>query len=123
LVVGLGKERLTVREAERLYTAWRKGDDEQRERMTEHPLLFLRAGAAMRVDDDEGSADELTAVVDDLGAVAGLCMRVRTRLGKHGVAPATDRQRRTLARAFGRAREAFGSLSATFEEEASECST
>lgn len=116
LVAALGDERLTVRQAQRLYVAWCTGDAEQRERLVEHPVLFLRADAATRTDDHAPPVDEVAGAIGDLGAVAGLCMRARTRLCKQGVAPA-DGQRLPLRRAFARARQAFGSLSAMLEEE------
>lgn len=119
LVKQLGDERLSVRNAGRLYDAWRKGDAELRERVVEHPKLFLQAQAAAHGDEVEPQADkDLAAVVDDLGAVAGLCARARGRLDKHDIAAAGALQRRTLTSAFGRARAAFGSLSARLEEEA-----
>ncbi len=117
LVAALGTERLTVRQAERLYAAWRTGDAEQRERLVEHPVLFLRAESATRTDEHTPPDDEVAAAIGDLGAVAGLCVRARRRLCKQGVAPAGDGQRRTLHSAFVRARQAFGSLSAMLEEE------
>lgn len=116
LVAALGDERLTVRQAQRLYTAWSTGDAEQREWLVEHPLLFLRADAATRTEGHAQPDDEVAAAIGDLGAVAGLCVRARARLCKQGVAPA-DGQRLPLQRAFVRARQAFGSLSAVLEEE------
>lgn len=116
LVAALGDERLTVREAQRLYAAWCTGDTEQRERLVEHPVLFLRAEAATRTEGHVPPADEVAATIGDLGAVAGLCLRARTRLCKQGVVPA-DGQWLPLQRAFVRARQAFGSLSAVLEEE------
>jgi ParB family chromosome partitioning protein len=116
LVVALGDERLTVRQAQRLYTAWSTGDTEQRERLVEHPLLFLRADAATRTEGHVPADDEVAAAIGDLGAVAGLCVRARMRLCKQGIAPA-EAQRLPLQRAFVRARQAFGSLSAVLEEE------
>jgi ParB/RepB/Spo0J family partition protein len=119
LVKQLGDERLSVRNAARLYDAWRKGDAELRTRVVEHPNLFLLAQAAARDDDVDPHADkEIAAVVDDLGAVAGLCVRARGRLDKHDISAAGAVQRRTLISAFGHARAAFGSLSARLEEEA-----
>ena len=101
-----------------MYDAWRKGDAELRARVIEHPILFLQAQAAALGDEVEPQADkEIAAVVDDLGAVAGLCVRARTRLDKHDIAAAGAVQRRTLTSAFTRARAAFGSLSARLEEE------
>jgi len=118
LVKQLGDERLSVRNAGRLYDAWRKGDAELRTRVVEHPNLFLQAQAAARDDVDPQADKEIAAVVDDLGAVAGLCVRARGRLDKHDITATGAVQRRTLTSAFTRARAAFGSLSARLEEEA-----
>ena len=119
LVQQLEGARLSVRDAERLYDAWRKGDAEQQARLVEHPKLFLQAEAAARADDGAPASDEVTAVVGDLGVVTGICVRARTRLDRHDLAAASDDARRKVRRAHASAREAFGALTARIEEEAS----
>lgn len=118
LVEGLGERRLSVRDAERVYKAWRRGDAQQRARIVERPGLFVDAlRASERVD--EATPDEVVAaVVGDLGAVTGICRRVCGRLADAPTA-VDERKRRALSSAFGRAREAFGELSARLEGQVS----
>ena len=49
--------------------------------------------------------------------IAGLCLRAGRRLDEPGVVAKGERQQLGLRRAFTRAREAFGSLSARLSEE------
>jgi ParB-like chromosome segregation protein Spo0J len=117
LVSQLDGARLSVRDAGRWYAAWRKADPELKSRLVEHPQLFLQAEASTHGDEDRPPDDEVTAVIGDLGAVAGICVRARTRMDKRDVVASGEVQRRMLGRAFTRAREAFGALSARLEEE------
>ena len=55
----LGRTRVSSRQLEALYTAWRAGDGEQRERIIASPLLFLKAKAAVRSPLPEGVTGEL----------------------------------------------------------------
>jgi len=109
IVTNLGKEPVTVREVQRLYTSWRKARSEVRERIELHPRLFLQAEEATR--DDEKSDTEL--LVSDLTAISGLCFRARRRL----VDGVVDRTRRRLRSAFHEAQRAFATLAELMTEE------
>lgn len=109
IVTNLGREPVTEREVQRLYTSWRKAHSELRERIEQHPRLFLRAEEATR--DDEKSDTEL--LVSDLNAISGLCFRARRRL----VDGVVDRARRRLRTAFFEVQRAFTTLTELMTEE------
>ena len=108
IVVNLGREPVTVREVQRLYTAWRTADRVLRERIELHPRLFLRADEAAR---DDKSDTEL--LVGDLNAISGLCFRARRRLTEGVV----ERKRRRLRTAFREAQRAFATLTELMSDE------
>jgi ParB/RepB/Spo0J family partition protein len=110
IVTGLGSApTVTERELGRLYTSWRQGDAEQRERIEAHPRLFLRADDCVRAD--EQSDTEL--LIRDLHAISGLCMRGHRRL----VDGQVELSRRRLRRAFREAQRSFTTLTELMTEE------
>jgi ParB family chromosome partitioning protein len=108
LVVNLGREPVTVREVQRLYTAWRTADAALRERIEEHPRLFLQADEAVR---DDKSDTEL--LIGDLNAISGVCLRARRRLTEGVI----DSRRRRLRMAFREAQRAFAALTELMSSE------
>jgi len=108
IVVNLGREPVTEREAQRLYTAWRTADATLRERIEQHPRLFLQADEVVR---DDKSDTEL--LVGDLNAISGLCFRARRRLTEGVV----ERKRRRLRMAFREAQRAFATLTELMSDE------
>lgn len=108
IVVNLGSESVTERQVQRLYAAWRTADTALRERIEQHPCLFLQADEAVR---DDKSDTEL--LVGDLNAISGLCFRARRRL-TDGV---VERKRRRLRTAFREAQRAFATLTELMSDE------
>lgn len=102
IVTHLGRESVTVREMQRLYTSWSKGNAELRERIEQHPRLFLRADEAVR-DDDKS---DTSLLVSDLNTVSSVCFRARRRL----VDGVVDRGQRRVRTAFHEAQRAFATL-------------
>lgn len=97
------QEPLTVRQWERVCTAWRKADSEVRRRIEENPGLLLKtedASSPVPVDAEE-------KLVQDLEAVAGLCCRARKQVRNGLFARANEAQCRA---AWIQAQEAFLSL-------------
>jgi hypothetical protein len=86
MIVGLGGQRLTVRQMARLYAGWRAGNAEQRERIVEHPLLYLELEEKENEAESPSAADPGTEreqrLVRDLGVLAAVCRRVRQGLGE-----------------------------------------
>lgn len=109
LVTNLGREPVTERELGRLYTSWRRGDAEQRERIERHPRLFLRADESTRPDDKS----DTERLIGELHAISGLCMRARRRL----VEGAVELSRARLRRAFREAERGFCTLTELMTEE------
>jgi ParB-like chromosome segregation protein Spo0J len=109
IVTNLGREPVTEREVQRLYTSWRKGHAETRERIELYPRLFLRAEEAAR-DDDKS---DTSLLISDLNAISSVCFRARRRL----VDGAVDRKRRRLRTAFLEAQRAFTTLAELMTEE------
>jgi ParB family transcriptional regulator, chromosome partitioning protein len=116
LVRGLGGERVSVRQVQRLYVAWKGGDAEQRERLCAEPRLFLRA---LEADDKEvlkSEDDEQAATMRDLSMLAAVCLRVCRRLAEGGD-PISERARAQRDAAWKRADGCFVALRSHFERE------
>jgi ParB family transcriptional regulator, chromosome partitioning protein len=109
IVTNLGREPITERQVQRLYTSWRTAHPELRERIELYPRLFLQVEEATR--DDEKSDTQL--LVSDLSAISGLCFRARRRL----VDGVVDRTKRRLRSAFREAQRAFTTLTELMTEE------
>jgi hypothetical protein len=60
----LGSTRLSTRQLASLYAAWRAGSAEQRERITQAPLLFLEAKRAASRELPDGAAGVVVRLLD-----------------------------------------------------------
>ncbi len=107
LVASLGVESVSVRQLARLYATWRAGDDTLRERLVTHPLLFLKADAAVA---GKGLGDEGQKLASDLEALCGLCGKLRRRLRAGAFARANRAGRATARRSWQETRLAFAGL-------------
>jgi ParB/RepB/Spo0J family partition protein len=113
LVERLGNERITTRQIAALYTAWRAGDLEQRERIVQAPLLFLRATRAAAKAEPH---DELGWLVRELGVTVSALGRVRESLERAaGVDPEVVRSAR-LRRAWRPVAAAWEAVRGKVEE-------
>lgn len=111
LVSGIAGAELSVRAIERLYVAWREGDEAQRARIVSHPLLYLRAEqeAQQGPDPADGaSSSAVEATLKDIDVAGAICRRVRRRLIR-GLAPSAEAQA-TFLRAWQETRLAFETL-------------
>jgi ParB family transcriptional regulator, chromosome partitioning protein len=116
LVRGLCGERVSVRQVQRLYVAWKRGDAEQRARLCAEPRLFLRA---LEVDEEQTPKpedDEQAATMRDLSMLAAVCLRVCRRLAE-GCDPIGTRARAQRHAAWKRADGCFAALRSHFERE------
>jgi len=124
LVAGIAGAELSVRAIERLYVAWREGDETQRTRIAAHPLLFLRAEQEAERDPDptdSTSSSSVEATLKDIDVAGAICRRVRRRLIR-GLCPGAE-AKVTLLRAWRETRLAFEALGeplAGWEREASD---
>ncbi len=80
LIENLGTTKVSVRQMERLYRDWRRADAEQKRKLVEHPLLYLKAQQVLANDHVE-ALDE-PELISDLRLISRSCHRVRRRLAK-----------------------------------------
>jgi ParB-like chromosome segregation protein Spo0J len=78
LVMGLGEQRVSVRQMGRLFAAYRASDQVGRARLCDSPLLFLQVDAHTEPAGPE-KTQGVGRLLSDLGAIAGLCGRARRR--------------------------------------------
>lgn len=76
LVAHLAPRTATVREVERLYRGWKAATDDARERIVDHPWLFLAAEQELERE-PSGPVDAAERTRRDLEAAVGLVRRVR----------------------------------------------
>jgi ParB/RepB/Spo0J family partition protein len=107
LVSNLRGHRPSVREMQRLYTAWRVADAEQRRKIVERPKLFLKA-----TDPEEPMGEAAKQLVEDLRVLAAVSRRAERRVDDGADRDAADSERRRIRRAFTNARQSFESLGA-----------
>ena len=109
LAASLSDNTLTVREIERLYLGWKTGDLEQRERIIDNPLLFLKAevAAASPPPIPVSVALELAS---ELEGISGLCRKIRKRIRHGAFARANSKDRLTVMRSWSETQLAYEGL-------------
>jgi len=120
LAEGIRGERLSERQVRTLYLAWRAGDAEQRAKLVEHPLLYLKAlEEAARADREvrANGDEEEQALLADLESLTGSCSRVRRRVREQVRTPAGFALTGTVRRAWAEAKMGFGSLASLLKEQ------
>lgn len=120
LVKTLGEERVSVRELGRLYAGWRAGSATERQRIVTSPRLYLQLDEEARrlppvVPGEEGER----AMVRDLGALAGVCRRLREGLRERRRTEPRTPLPAAVHFAWQEARAGFESLAMLLEEVAS----
>lgn len=113
LVERLGSTRPTVRQLGRLYAAWRSADSPGRQRIVDHPLLYLQVEEA-NVTGVEAEDLELLA---DVEAIAGCCGRARKHLRDGGLRRLPAARRPQLVSAWREAHLAFTAVNVLLSEE------
>jgi len=109
LVRALEGAALTERQLIRLYDGWRGGDEEQRVRIVENPLLWLKAEDAVSPTEKPLSSP-LLEMAAEFDSISGLCRKVRKRL-RTGVFPrGNSSERRTANRSWKECCLAFDGL-------------
>lgn len=84
LCFGLGPERVSVRQLEQLYKAWRSADEPTRERLVANPRLFLKVEEeAERLDSKVEPETVAQVVIRELELLESVGRRVRGRLRTH----------------------------------------
>lgn len=105
LVAALGRESITTRQLAALWSAYRIADAEQRARMLEKPLLWLRAKASVAPAPDEAAVlRDVNAATRALGRAHASLVSARSRDSNIALSP-------PVCRALRRAHDALGALS------------
>lgn len=107
LVLNLRGHRPSVREMQRLYTAWRAGDTAQRQKIVECPKLFLKATAP-----EEPMSEAAKRLLDELLMLTAVCRRAERRLDEGAERDAAEGEGRRIRGAFANAQHSFESLGA-----------
>jgi len=81
----LGQARLSTRQVGKLYTAWRRADKEERQRIEENPLLYLKAIEQLdrSMAEDKKEKDDHSALLKDLEILIRICNRIRRAFTGH----------------------------------------
>jgi len=109
----LGEARVSSRQLEALYAAWRRGDTEQRERIIESPMLFLKAKEAIRPEQPAGMAGEL---VREIEAARAALLRAGDAVVRAWSIDITALSTVPVERALGQCTEAYEALLRHLEE-------
>lgn len=109
IVDGLGAERLSDREVQRLYDAWRSGTPIERAQIEANPRLVLRVAEHR----ERASAGETERLVRDLDAISATARRAHER----GLVGVVDLARPRVRRALAETRRALATLFAALEGE------
>lgn len=122
LVAALGGVAVSVRQMERLYLGYKRGDAAVREQIVAQPWLFLKAEWATRPESLVPEEDPATPLLKDLRGIAGLSYRARRRIHDGLLHELDERRRAQVARSQQEVRVAFESLMSLLTEEVL-CST
>jgi ParB/RepB/Spo0J family partition protein len=87
LAANLAGHRLSTRQVERLYIAWKSGDDETRARLVEEPLLFLKAARELEQEEPPHPDAALTKELETIGDLSRRVMRRLSRRSPELEAP------------------------------------
>lgn len=85
MVNNIGGQRLSVRQVGKLYLGWRTGDLQQKTRIIENPLLYLRVNDELSRSEPPLKTDETEAqsLFRDIEIIGSVCWRARGRI-RHG---------------------------------------
>jgi len=117
LAAGIGDRKLSARQMEALYVAWRIADMEGRARIVENPLLFLSSLAALSepAPEKKGNGKD-EALFRDLEVLCAICHRLRGNLKATAWMLRHDVFRRRLQQGWRQSQEAFEALHKQWEE-------
>ena len=113
LVRNLDGGRLSTRQMERIYVAWKNGDPEQRRRVLQRPLLFLKTACELRREPVRGVGEDIPKVLEDLEIIDAVCGRARRRIrGFAAGVPLPE----TVVEAWRVTRSSFSALAGAMEK-------
>jgi len=104
-----------VRQMDELWRAWRKGSEEERERIVSHPGLYLGALSEMERQDAPEPVPASESVAKDLASVGGICRRVKRKFLAAYEGGGTPSWPGAVGLVWENAQSAFASLSSVME--------
>ena len=114
LIQGIGAAKLSARELGRLYLGWRSSRADERERILQKPLLYLKAEAAARSPPPAPLPGEEHLLREDLETLQRVCRRASRRLMADGaLAPQLPL---VIDGVWKQSRQAFEQLQTLLEE-------
>ncbi len=112
LVANLASVRPTARDIGTLYVAWRAADAPTRERIVDHPTLYLKASEVQEPPGDDPQGD----VVRAIESIAGACHHARKTL-RAGLRQLPGDGRSAVRRAFEESTLAFAAVTHALAQE------
>jgi ParB family chromosome partitioning protein len=109
----LAGQRVSSRQMERLYAAWKGQDADGRRRLVQSPLLFLKTAERLEGEPPEQGGDGLEALVADLEILGAVSGRARRRV--RGMRERSASAGKVLG-AWRAAASSFAALAETIEE-------
>jgi len=116
LAEGIRGRRLSAREVRDLYVAWRLADNEERRRIVDNPLLYLKAAEEVSRPAEDPEEAKREALVRDMDVLCGVCHRARRRVREAGGDLDHPTYRRRLKQGWRESRLAFERLEERMEE-------
>jgi ParB family transcriptional regulator, chromosome partitioning protein len=116
LVKNLGAAGAAVRQMDELWRAWRKGSEEDRERIVSHPGLYLAALSEVGKSDSPEPVVAAESVRKDLASAGGICRRVRRKILSAYEGGGTPAWPGAVGLAWENAQSAFASLASVMTE-------
>jgi ParB/RepB/Spo0J family partition protein len=104
----------TTRQVEQLYAGWQSGTARTRELIVTSPQVYLRAQQVQQAV----AKSPVQMLVEDLGALAGICRRARKRLESGLLQQLVQGERDEVSQVLGRARADVAGLFTRFDLEA-----
>ena len=115
LAAGIGGKRLSASQVGQLYVGWRRADELGRQRLVEHPLLYLKVEEELAEPEVEG--EQLHgALLSGIEGLGGLSRRVRKLLRTDDASRIRGRHLKVLGNAWRESRAAFDSTASSVEE-------
>jgi ParB family chromosome partitioning protein len=112
LVEALGGRPISARQLQRVVSAWRRGDAEQKERIAAHPLLFAQA-----TEPEAGQSSAVTLLFADFRLLRAVGQRCERRLAEHALHHADRPTRFRLRRSYQAASACVAALEPYLHED------
>lgn len=113
---GISNKRLSARQVHCLYVGWRLADEQERKRIVENPLLYLKAAEEVIRPAPDPDEERRRALLRDFDALAGICNRTKKRFSESAPDLEHPAYKKKVDRSWRQSRLAFESLGEFIEE-------